>query len=85
MIHLLSSGDSVYSRENLFDFWEDSRENVCDVYGDYRKDWLEILAVVMIVGPISSVRGSDSYLTSMQFSLSHTHTHVRVTLSSLRA
>jgi len=54
------------------------------VYKDYRKGWLEILALVMILGPISFVRGYDSYLTSMQLSLSHTHTHVCVTLCSLR-
>jgi len=35
----------------------DSRENVFDMYGDSREGLLEILAVVIISSPISSVRG----------------------------
>jgi len=47
---LLSDRDSVYSRENLF-------ENVFDMYGDSYENSLEILAIVILVSPISSVRG----------------------------
>jgi len=40
-------------------FWEfgDSRENVFDIYGEWSENLLEILAVVIIVSPISCVCG----------------------------
>jgi len=37
-----------------------SRENVFDMYGDYPENLLEILAVVIISSPISSVRGAQT-------------------------
>jgi len=37
--------------------FRDSRENVFDMYGDSRENLLEILAVVIILSPISSVCG----------------------------
>ena len=44
----------------------DSRDNVFDMDGDSRENLLEILAVVIIVSPISSVRGT----------LEHTSEHI---------
>jgi len=35
----------------------DSRENLFDMHGDYRENLVDILAVVIISSPISSVRG----------------------------
>ena len=35
----------------------DSRENVFDMYGDFRENWLDIWSVVIIFSPISSIRG----------------------------
>ena len=65
-IDLLSDGDSVYTRENFNEnvhTWKflckfgDSRKNMFDMYRDFRENLQEILAVVTIWSPISSVRG----------------------------
>ena len=46
-------------------FWG-SRENVFDMYGDYPENLLEILAVVIISSPISSVRGAQTLSLSYE-------------------
>ena len=55
---VLSDRDSVYSRETLFEKFGDFRENVFDMYGDSRENLLEVLAVVIILRLISSVRSA---------------------------
>jgi len=44
----------------------DSHENVFDMYGDSCENLLEILAVVMILSPISSVCGASSDLSCIR-------------------
>jgi len=52
----LSAGDSIYSRKFVGNF-RDSRDNVFDMYGDSRENLLEILAVAINLSTVSSVRG----------------------------
>ena len=40
----------------------DSRDNVFDMYGDSRENLLETLAVVIILSTISSIRGTHKYI-----------------------
>jgi len=51
-----SDRDSDYTRETLWKFG-DSREIVFNMYGDSGENWSEILAVVIMWSPISSVCG----------------------------
>ena len=46
-IELWNDGNSIYTRENVVSKCGNSCENRYDVYGDFREDLLEILAVVM--------------------------------------
>jgi len=55
LLDLVGAGDSVYSCENLLEIFGEFRENVFDMYGDSRENSFEILAVVIISSPISSV------------------------------
>jgi len=48
--------DPVYRGEISMKIWG-LRNNMFDKYGDFREILLEILAVVIILSPISSVRG----------------------------
>jgi len=52
----LSDGDSVYSRETLFEILG-SPENVFDMYRESGENLLEILAVVIISSSISFAIG----------------------------
>ena len=56
-IDLLSDGDSVYSTEKRVWNFEDSHQIAFDMYGDSCENWLDILAVVMILSRIFSVSG----------------------------
>ena len=58
----------------------DSRENMFDVYGDSRENLLEILAVVIIWSPISSVRGPSLVKNAFKVTqVSHvTHAHTQL-------
>jgi len=56
MIDLLSDGDSVYSRENLFEFLGIPIKPCLICTGTHLKNLLGILAVI-IISPISSVCG----------------------------
>jgi len=55
LLELLRDGDSVYSHENLFQIWR------ILMNGDSRESLLEISAVVIILSPISFVRGICIY------------------------
>ena len=51
------SGTPVYSREKMFWNSGDSCENLFESYGDSREYLFEVLAVVIVLSPICSVRG----------------------------
>ena len=77
-LHFWSDRDSVYTRENLCKFG-DSREIVFDMYGDSGENWLEILAVVIVWSPISSVCGLAPMNMSGHMCMSeHVMSHVWV-------
>jgi len=58
---LLSDGDSIYSRENLFGNLG-TRENMVDMYGDSCENLFRFLAVAIDIRPISSVGGTATNL-----------------------
>jgi len=58
---LLSDGDSVYSHETLLQIFG-TPEKTCLICTSSHENLLELLAVVIILSPISSVRGT--WLTS---------------------
>jgi len=51
------TGTSIFFHENLFQILGTPEKNVVDMYGDSCENLLEILAVIMIVSPMSSVCG----------------------------
>ena len=69
-VHLLRDASSEWRILRLL-MWKlvwnvgDSRDNVFDIYGASREKLLEILAVVIILSPISSVRGGPVFYHAM--------------------
>jgi len=63
----------------------DSRENVFDTYGECRENLLEFLAVVIILSPVSSVRGLIAFskkwykhIQMLTYRCSHTDAHIQM-------
>ena len=54
----MSDKDSVYSNEPQFEILGTPEKNVLDRYGESYENLLEILAVVIIFSPISSICGT---------------------------